>query len=445
MSLDGDTNLYVSEFGLISISKLFYKMLNKIDFKDINSTNCKSVCLSLEKYNVFTVSFDGKIQKSKIKYLIKNKKVNMNKIMLTNNSYICCSKLNKILYYNSCKNLIVKNKVDKQLLLDTRLSILDQLSNKTFVRNIEVTEDIAWLLGVFIGDGHNKLYGNEISIYSDDKNLTDKIIKIAYNLPNTSINVTKGSCDKISIFGIQARLFFESALEFVSDKTYGGFGCKTYSIEIPSCISNSYSNIRSAFIAGLIDSDGTVCKDWNETSITTCSKNLADQLGCLISTIGGRSCCLFKSGKDNEQDEYKIVFSGNINYGPLSKTILNNLSHSVKKYRLSKWLDKKQKSFITSSVPLHYSDVSYIDNFKELSKQSKVNIKFWLKDKRQLSISSFDKLLSFSKNSSYIREIAPKLIKIKSIDDMESKSQCFEVILDNYDNYVAGNNGLIFI
>jgi len=466
--IDGNTNIYVSEFGFIPIESFFYNMLNSVNLCEIQTTNDKQTCISIKDKNIYTVSIDpqtGNLKKCKITHVWKNRTVSKNRITTEDNTTLICSKKHPSLVLKSG----IRNKANfvslsspKPLsvgdrLFDTRLEVLDQLSEPTFIKEIEVTEDVAWLLGIFAGDGHDKLNGNEISFYCDNESVVERISHIINNIiPSSSIRIKpQPGCQQVCVYGLQAKVFFESAFKHDTLKTYGGLGKKTYTVEIPQCVSIAKSNIRAAFLAGMIDSDGTVAKDWCESSVFTTSPKMSDQLGCLISSIGGRSSVrVIAPRRENEVTGYKVSLSGKLNFGPMIDVIIQNIVHSVKKDRLIRWIDNDQKSFTTSCVPILYDEIKdYMDeggmiNVNNLTVKSNVCIKSWANNKQLLSIPSFNKMINSLEETDqlqYIKTINPKLTCIKSIECVdELECQFFDLTVEEYENYVAGNNGLLF-
>lgn len=466
--VDGSTNIYLSKYGIISIKDFFYKMLSNTVLTNINTTGDKQTCIKIDDQEVYTIAIDpetGEVKKAKVKAVWKNRKSIKNKITMENGTTLLCSKTHPSLvfrpnsrrkaFFSSLTSSTPLSKEDR--MVDTRLQPLDLISEKTYIRETEVTEEIAWLLGAFAGDGHNRLNGNEISFYSDDEFFTKKIVEISNKIPHSSISINdQPGCEKISLYGLQARLFFESAFNYNIESTYGGAGAKTYTIDVPTCVSAASLNIRIAFLAGLIDSDGTVSKDWFETSIFTCSEKMSDKISCLISSIGARSVCRkIEPKRENESVGYDVAINGKINHGPLLSNLVKQISHSMKKERLIDFSQRDQKSFATSSIPLSFDEISFwmkqdgeMKNVNNLSEKSDVSLKCWARGESSLSINSFNKMMEELKSCEqidYVKSIAPKLLKIESIESVdESECEFFDLTVETYENYVAGNNGFIF-
>lgn len=464
--IDGQTNIYLSKYGILPIKDLFDYAIINADLYDIKMMGGGHVCINLDKFDIYTVSMDpetGDFKKAKVKAVwkttakIKQKITNKNGTSLISSkkhpSLIYRPEINKKAYFASGLGKNPLSEGDR--LIDTRLSSIDLISEPNFIRGIMIDEEVAWLLGVYAGDGSNDKSGNNISFYLDDYNLIEKTKKALLKIPNTSISESqKQGCTKISVYGLQARLFFETAFEICNTNTYGGEGSKTYTIKVPRCISASSSSVRTAFIAGLLDADGTVSNRWCESIFFTVSKDLSDTLCCLISSIGGRSSLeIIKSRRKNEQIGYRVKLAGKINHGPMFETMINFVQHSMKKERLNKWMKNEQKSFITSVVPLEYKEIKRILEEKEkiksinsIEEKTNIYIKEWVKERGYLSVNTFNDLIdSFgsTENLTYLKKISPKLSTIKSVELLDDYHIFYDLTVENYENYLAGNNGFI--
>ncbi len=467
--IDGGTNLYLSDYGIITIKEFFYNMLNESDLTNITVTNSNETNVSLQNRNIYTVSIDpetGELKKCKVTHVWKNRTYSKNKLTTENGTSLICSKKHPSLvfrpssrrkaFFSSLSSSVSLCVGDR--LFDTRLEVLDQLSNDTYVKGIRIIKDVAWLLGLFAGDGHNKLHGNEISFYCDNQNVVDKIYSVmeAANIPYTSMKTNaKPGCLQVCVYGLQARVFFDTAFEQMSLSTYGGFGNKTFTIGVPRCISAASAGVRVAFFAGLVDSDGTISRDWCETSVTTVSKKMSDQLGCLLSSIGARpSIQSNESNRSNEAVAYKIALSGKLNHGPLLDELIRNMAHSAKKEKLIYHVNNDQKSYTTSSVPILFEEMKVwmteggMTTVNHLKDESGIHVKTWAQGKQLLSIPSFKQAinsLNQTEQLKYIDCIFSKITKIKSIETIDD-SECdfFDLTVEECENYVAGNNGLLF-
>lgn len=465
--IGGDSNLYVSKYGLISIKELFDLKLNTSSLENIAVQSNSDICIKLDE-ELYTVSIDpetGAMKKGKILAVWKNKKRSKNTIKLSNGTQLICSKTHPSLVFrpNSRRKAFFSSLSDStplhvgDKLFDTRQEKLDFISNNTFVRDILITPEIGWMLGVFAGDGHDKLHGNSISFSSSDDKLTENIVAVCSTLPHTSISVNeRPGCKQVEVFGLQFKLFIESCFEYINQSTSGGIGHKTYDIKIPSCISAAHADVRSAFLSGLIDSDGTVSSDWCEASISTTSKKMSSQLGCLISSLGGRSS-LEKCTNDlqNEKDIFRVRLNGKFNFGTFMEDILKNIKSTMKHSRLSGHLNRDQKSFASSTALIDFNDIEHIlikdggfKNPNNFYDKTGISLKNWANGSRELSIPKFIEAISNltkSNQLNYLSNIVSNLIEIDEISsDDDIDCEFYDLTVETYENYVAGENGLLF-
>lgn len=463
----GDTNIMVSPKGILPIREFFAEVLENANIADISVTGDGSTCIKLP-YDTYTVSIDpetGEIVKGRINAVWKLKKIASNSITTSSGTSLVCSKKHRSLvfepqtrrraFYRSLSSTKPISAGDR--FIDVRQHVVDEISTDTYIRGLTVNEDVAWVLGLFAGDGSTAKSGNEISFYISCTDTISKLSRILSVLPGvSSVAVTDQlGCKKVAVYGLPIRIFFESAFGIFNGKTSGGAGSKTFIIDVPRCVSAAKSSVRAAFLAGLIDADGTVCKDWCESSVSTVSGALADKLGCLISSIGGRSTVeKTEPRKDGESEGYRVRISGKLNHGPMMGDIVGFLADTKKKSRLSKWKDGDQKSFITSSVPITFNEVSSwmtdggMKTPNSLFEKTGVCLKSWARGERKLSVLSFDRALcglDGSEQIEYVRAIAPKLDEVDHVVTGSEKEVVFyDLTVEKYENYLAGNNGFIF-
>ena len=226
-----------------------------------------------------------------------------------------------------------------------------------------------YVLGFYLGDGH---YTTSLGITTQDIKIIEKISKV-YKYMN--VNYKKGGNAKTYLFSKNSKfskLLQKYNLRFMRSKNKF----------IPKEALLSNINYRRKLLAGLIDSDGTLSKDC-AYSITSKSKQLADDILFLIKSIGGYGhiCKISKMIKS-------INFKGNyfrisfylgkeikkipiikhnkirINNRPYWKNSPNRISFKLKKIK-SKLvygieIDSPSKWFITDNfIITHNSGKSY--------------------------------------------------------------------------------------
>ena len=235
----------------ISLKQFLEDTLNEKIYVIPNTQIKKLVSKILSKYSI-----DGKINR---KFL--SKKYNVDNFyhyeILTKNRAI------------SSKNLLELCKED-----DFNLDHLDNLSfsiygggTKTNPKSIKLpnklTEDLAYISGLIVGDGHLSKHAIDISCYNS---LKKQIKPLLANLFGKSNSYYSGNrtyvCNKI------LPLYFNKIFDIP-------IGNKSKIVEIPKIIFRSNNKIIASFLAGLFDADGTVHAS---VSYKTASKELAKQL-----------------------------------------------------------------------------------------------------------------------------------------------------------------------
>ncbi|MBC8526969.1 MAG: vitamin B12-dependent ribonucleotide reductase [Candidatus Cloacimonetes bacterium] len=142
----------------------------------------------------------------------------------------------------------------------------------------ELTEDLAYLFGAFIGDGsfHKGDPGRiRITIGSENKNIVNKlssIIKNMFNIePKIRLEANKNSYD-ISIQSVQIKKWFEFlGVQKISSRN----------VIIPEIIFNSDTKKMAGFLQGLFDTDGCINKR-GYISLTSSSEQMINGLQVLL-------------------------------------------------------------------------------------------------------------------------------------------------------------------
>ncbi|HUY11531.1 MAG TPA: LAGLIDADG family homing endonuclease, partial [Candidatus Dormibacteraeota bacterium] len=175
------------------------------------------------------------------------------------------------------------------------------------VATVTVDEDIAWLIGYFLGDGSlderqsrvDRSYGSyyyrrlRLRFYDEDRAPLEKVARIllerfgakcAIQVENRVSAPTK--CLSLTCTRLAASEFFASAVHTP--------GSKTYSLEVPSFIKNAPATIQEAFLAGLIDSDGTA--QGGRATYTSVCKPFAEEVAGIASLLGLGGGIVFNGG-----------------------------------------------------------------------------------------------------------------------------------------------------
>jgi replicative DNA helicase len=176
----------------------------------------------------------------------------------------------------------------------------------------EIDLDIAYLLGVLIGDGYLNRENttqnhNEISYTKNDENMYTKInniflTKFGVN-PTERIKTTEKS---LSISHVVNDINIKTLLK----NKYGLSMTKSPNKTIPKPILQSNKKSIRAFLQGLFDTDG--CMSNGEFEYTTASKELSTQVHLLLLNFGIKSSLKEKIIKKYPNNKYYKIFISDV-------------------------------------------------------------------------------------------------------------------------------------
>lgn len=150
----------------------------------------------------------------------------------------------------------------------------------------ELTKEIAYIAGIILGDGSlscdksNKDGNWRLAVFFDNKEhqrIYDKIFYKIFGLKQKHYLKTK-NCFESYVNSKVIHWFFRGQFEITN-------GFKANKIKTPLIIKKSSKNIKTAFLQGLFDSDGTITKS-NELRFSTTSKQMAKEAKEMLTNIG---------------------------------------------------------------------------------------------------------------------------------------------------------------
>lgn len=150
---------------------------------------------------------------------------------------------------------------------------------KSFTIPEYLNEDIAWLIGLIHGDGHIHPKGIEVSSCTDQWSTLER----ANAIFESEFGV-RGKVSKDSHGGEGIRLRVNStglALWFGENIKESNIA-----IRIPEFVMNERRDIRAAYLAGVLDSDGRVREDGVIEQATAIYKPFADDLIAILHSLG---------------------------------------------------------------------------------------------------------------------------------------------------------------
>lgn len=168
----------------------------------------------------------------------------------------------------------------------------------------ELTPDIAWFLGYFHGNGN--VYMTEsrgeicVSINSDHTKVIDKVTNAVRMFGITGKIYTQGNCTRVKVQNKNIATYFSQFKKSWSD------------MEVPECILCGTSSVRSAYLAGLFDSDGTFNGTRLNTILSSTSLPFLIQVQSVYASLGipVRHKLVKKAKKETHKDLHELGVMG---------------------------------------------------------------------------------------------------------------------------------------
>ena len=185
-----------------------------------------------------------------------------------------------------------------------------------------IDEDLAWVLGFFIGDGSYHQDGLRFHLNSEESpEFKDNLIKILGRAFGDDVvtNVTEDKTgDEVSIYRAELKAFFKMLLG--DDKH-----------DIPDIIFSSPASVRWNFISGLLDADGCVRKN-GYLLISTSYERLYSKLEGLFNSLGVHTGVTILREDSQYLPSYQIRPIGKLSYQACYDNL--RLLHPKKRDRL---------------------------------------------------------------------------------------------------------------
>lgn len=164
--------------------------------------------------------------------------------------------------------------------------------------------DLAWLIGLIIGDGSISNSGLiEIIFNLEDKNIIEKAKNILQNITTSVVRISERDRQKRNI------LRLETTSKILATWLKSVIGGKSYNKCIPDLIVNSSQEIRIACLKGLWSADGSFKNgedNGKRACYSTISKKLASQVSEILHSIG-ISCNIVKNKRTTNKSNGNIV------------------------------------------------------------------------------------------------------------------------------------------
>ena len=320
------------------------------------------------------------------------------------------------------------------------------------VNALEINEDIAWLIGFTLGDGSfgyvPSLRQFRVRWFSG---LEDVLRKVQSVLSKQAINVSiqKDKRGLLSVATLNQR-FVHDLLEVCGLEK---FGPKSDLIRVPEIIAKSPLSVVRAFIAGLIDSDGYVAPD-GSPSYSTVSEAMSQDLASLMSLLGYRPTVKSKEPHGRgKQIVYSIQICNLPQVNQLAEEIGIYLSSEFRKIRL------KSSSRKQTALPLNFR--AFRDKLAVLGLVKKrfdkvkgsgplaFELNKWSAHRRidRDNINSIARVVlkHDPKLAHLLHRIADSGHEIKIIEKASEEKPYYDLSVEDWNTYAAGNSGMVMI
>jgi intein/homing endonuclease len=231
--------------------------------------------------------------------------------------------------------------------IDQTTSIHDMTSNDVIIPALD--EDIAWLIGLIHGDGYvyykteseGKRHGHISISCNNDYPLIKEKVETCFSKFGLSVKRTQGdgNYENLTVYSARLAEYFQHHIKKPK-----------IDICIPDWILTAESNIRAAYIGGIVDSDG--CLRTRPVNIcTTIYKGYAEQIQNVCSSLGfATRLKICERKEENWKTQYKITVS--------TPKQLNYLNLMVGKYIVKGTIEIPDSSHCSYSFPSNISNKS---------------------------------------------------------------------------------------
>lgn len=431
-----DTKVYTTFCGLNSIEDL-YNRTNSEEIKD------EGAFTKIPEYPIYTLSFsNNKLSKSNVRAIHKipvdENIVSINGLKLT--PWHPCFIFDKETFG------IKEKRADEITSKDFLVSPNHQFNIQEYrnIYDIKLDESIGYILGVIAGDGCIHPRDNSIQISIGEKEVAEHVYNIMIK-NNIKCNTPKFLEDR-NYYSIYIHADFTNKISELNIKT------SSSDVNIPEIIMKSPTSVIVSFLAGLIDTDGSVDKDRNRIRISTSSTLLINNLYSVLSLIGVTSYIT-----KNKKYSHICKPTGNLIIDKLQPYHVSFKVNNIIKKELLKYMSCSKKiSRLTINTPIKTSHNKSPLTNKELRKYLELNgIKFnqnhrciccneiYINNSNtNISQENLSYILSFFGFNHILNEF--KLIEVNNIKREQYNGFFYDFTTDD-SNYIAGITDMVFI
>ncbi|TYT63783.1 DNA polymerase II large subunit [Natrialba swarupiae] len=182
-------------------------------------------------------------------------------------------------------------------------------------RHIDIDEDLAWLLGMFVAEG--SLSGTRPAIHNADEELVDRVV----DATKASIGCEPSVRWSNKAYEVAFPTVFFDVLHELGFEDHDSYNSSEKIV--PECILRAERNIVLAFLRGFIAGDGSESSDDNHTSISfhTTSEDVKDGIVFLCHRLGLVANVSRRERDASRQPIYTVSVSGGASDNPLKRIL----------------------------------------------------------------------------------------------------------------------------
>jgi len=334
------------------------------------------------------------------------------------------------------------------------------------VDGLRLDEDLAWLMGFFLGDGSLNVFRNRkahytalrMRLFDGRRETLDHAAKI---LAKHGVQVTVQK-DKRGLW--QLTTAKQAFVRPFARLTQVEPGPKT-DLTLPEAISKSPLSVIAAFLAGLVDSDGYVSLTRRRVTVTTVSSRLAHQLLALTSALGFEPALQVKAPHGRGKSvTYNVKLACSKKAHLLADWLLPYIQDTFKRERLEA-LRKPSAHYNRSRMPIPFEAVEDIlqtlgiDTHNTAIHKSPIEIngqKFWLHRWRWgkgIGHGTLKRLIPALKEAApayrerleLLERVVDGYAVVKEVARPESPATFYDFTVEGYNNYLAGQGKLAVV
>ena len=424
----------------------------KVITKEKGIISIKDVEIGMNIYSFNLNNKKSEYKKILNKFETEVKKEDRTEILYSNGTILKTSKNHPILVLNEEYNYKkVSNLNIGDICIKPEKSEFENFDDKL--------SDLAWFIGAHIGDGTAGLHkqknrNNKIKIYEtirfrilgDNENVIKKYSEILNNLTGSNAKYYKSTSKRYKS-DVWLYCNVKTKLNEVVEKYLDGqIGKKVYSAKTPSFIKNN--NLWIPYIAGLIDTDGTI-KGENTIQLDMCAENIISDV-CLFLNKYGITYHVKKNEpkRINEKPIYRILI--NSNEEQFIKNISKYMHHENK---ISKIINNAYRPFSHVKKLTNNEVFNIIENYKKQlyikgDKDKKNNLSsciILMKKENSVGIGSLNIFKEYNLLSDEKYNEINKRVIIKQISQDLISEKYIDIEVEDNNNFYAGEFGFVNI